>query len=70
MPAQPPESVVMTYREASAYLNLPLGTLYWMVAQNRLPYLRYSARVVRFQRESLDRWLAERRRGDWAVEAG
>lgn len=51
---------LMTYAEASAHLNMKLGTLYALVSERRIPHLRFSARLVRFDPDQLDRWLAER----------
>jgi excisionase family DNA binding protein len=53
---------LMTYAQAAEYLQLPRGTLYAMVSRGLIPHLRVSRRLVRFSKESLERWLAERAR--------
>lgn len=54
---------LLTYEEAGRLLNLPIGTLYAWVSQRRIPHVRLSGRVVRFDEDELGRWLAERRVG-------
>jgi len=48
---------LLTYAQASNHLNLKLGTLYALVAQNRVPHVRLGRRLVRFYRNDLDAWL-------------
>jgi excisionase family DNA binding protein len=48
---------LLTYAEASKMLNMKLGTLYALVAQDRLPHIRLGRRLVRFSRPALEAWL-------------
>ncbi len=57
-----PTPEILTYQEASAYLRIPVNTLYWMVHENRIPHIRIGARSVRFRRSELDAWLAKNAR--------
>jgi len=49
------------YAEASRLLSLPVGTLYAMVHDGKIPYFRIAERTVRFRLDELYRWLEERR---------
>lgn len=50
----------MTYSEAAEYIRIDRSTLRGMVHRRTIPHIRISARVVVFDREAIDRWLAER----------
>lgn len=56
------ESALLTYEQAAAYLSTPINTLRSMVHRKTVPHIRMGPRSVRFRRETLDRWLAERER--------
>ena len=47
----------LSYKEAAIFLNLPLGTLYALVSQKRIPHVRLGNRLVRFQKSQLQEWL-------------
>ncbi len=47
---------LLTYDQAAAYLNLPVGTLHAWVREGRVPHLRLGPRTVRFRRGDLDAW--------------
>jgi excisionase family DNA binding protein len=49
----------LSYTEAAALTGLPLGTLYALVAQRRIPHVRLGPRLVRFSRTQLEAWLSE-----------
>jgi excisionase family DNA binding protein len=49
---------LLTYAQASKMLNMKLGTLYALVAQNRIPHVRLGRRLVRFRQTELDTWLS------------
>jgi excisionase family DNA binding protein len=51
---------MLSYPEAARVLGLALGTLYAMVHQRRIPHVRLGPRLVRFRRNELDAWLADR----------
>jgi excisionase family DNA binding protein len=46
------------YREVSAWLGIPVSTLYSMVHHKRIPHVRLSGRMVRFSKRAIDAWLA------------
>jgi excisionase family DNA binding protein len=52
---------LLTYRDASRLLQIPVGTLQWMVNDHRIPHVRLGPRTVRFERAALEAWVAERR---------
>ena len=57
-PATPPKPPnVLTPEEAATYLGVPLAALKSAAGP---PVVLYNARVRRYRREALDRWLAER----------
>lgn len=53
-----------TYKQTADFLNMPIGTLYALVSEGRIPHIRLGNRLVRFDQDEIERWLAERRRGD------
>ena len=46
--------------EIAEFLHLSPGTVYHLISQERIPFVRLSARCVRFRRSDIDRWIAER----------
>jgi excisionase family DNA binding protein len=52
---------LITYEAAAEYLGIPIGTLRSMVCRKQIPYVRLSARVVRFELAVLDAVIEERR---------
>lgn len=48
----------LSYKEAAYYLNLPIGTVYALVSQKRIPHVRLGNRLVRFSKEELRKWVA------------
>jgi len=52
---------MLSYRAAAEMLGLPLGTVYSLVCQRRIPHHRLGPRLVRFQKEDLEQWLTEHR---------
>ena len=52
---------LITYTQAAALLNLPLGTLYAWVHQKRVPHIRLGPRTVRFDESELRSWVETRR---------
>jgi excisionase family DNA binding protein len=51
---------LLTYGQVSRRLRLPLGTLYALVHDARIPHVRLGIRLVRFRRSDIERWLADR----------
>ncbi len=50
---------LLTYNEVSERLGIELPTLYSMVSQNRIPHIRFSSRMVRFDEHKLAKWVAD-----------
>ena len=50
------EKRLMTVREASQYLAVPIATLYTRVWKRTIPFVRLG-RSIRFDRDSLDRLI-------------
>lgn len=51
---------LMTYQQLGDYINVKVATLYAWVCQDRIPCVRFSARMVRFDRRQIDQWLEEK----------
>ena len=47
----------MTYKSLAEFLNVPVDTLYCWVSRREIPHTRVGARVVRFRRDEIERWL-------------
>lgn len=58
------DSRLLTYKEAAKLLNVRKGTLYAWVSERRIPHVRLSPRLVRFDEATLLQWLADRRVAD------
>lgn len=54
---------LLTYKAVAALTSLPVGTLYAMVHDGTIPFVRLGARTVRFDQETLMAWMASRRGG-------
>lgn len=50
-------SKYLTYKEVATMLGVPVGTLYAMVFQKRIPHIRLGPRFVRFSQEAIMVWL-------------
>jgi excisionase family DNA binding protein len=51
----------LNYDQAAKLLAVPIGTLYAWVHHHKVPHIRISARMVRFDRAELVSWLEARR---------
>lgn len=49
------------YQEAADLLGIRKGTLYAWVCAQKIPHIRYSARLVRFDADELAEWVRNRR---------
>jgi excisionase family DNA binding protein len=54
--AGPLERRLLDIREVAAYTGLATKTLYTMVSQRRIPFVKLG-RLTKFDREELDRWI-------------
>lgn len=53
MEMSPPNRRFLNYSEAAKLLHIPKGTLYAWVHENRVPHIRLSPRMVRFDEAEL-----------------
>ena len=44
--------------EIAEFLHLSPGTVYHLISQERIPFVRLSARCVRFRRSDVEAWIA------------
>ena len=51
------DSDLLSYEEASSFLNVPINSLYSLVCKKRIPHLRLGRRFVRFSKRELQEWL-------------
>ena len=58
------ERNLLTYQEISKLLNIKIATLYSLVSRRRIPHIRLSGKMVRFDQEQIERWLDARRRAE------
>ena len=56
----PVQNELLTYGQVSRQLGLPLGTLYALVHEARIPHVRLGKRLVRFRASHLERWVEDR----------
>lgn len=54
------KSARLSYEEAAAYLAIKIATLRSLVCRRQIPHVRLTPRLVVFDREQLDAWIAER----------
>ncbi len=53
----------MNVKEVASYTKLSVGTVYNLVSQKKIPFQRISEKKVSFEKDEIDRWLAERHQG-------
>ena len=53
------EKRLIGIKEASEYLGIPIGSLYKLVWQRRLPFVVRIGRSLRFDKERMDKWILE-----------
>ena len=49
----------LTYSQAAEFLNVKVPTLRSMVCRRQVPHIRLSGKMVRFDRDELERWMRE-----------
>lgn len=52
---------LLGYKDAAHTLGLPIGTLYALVSQHRIPHVRLGERLVRFDHSELMAWIDKHR---------
>ena len=55
---------LLNYKQTSQLLGMPLGTLYALVSKRRIPHIRLSNRLVRFDKTEIEAWLRQHPVGD------
>jgi len=61
MTTKTPVGALIDYRTLSKRLGLPVGTLHAWVHRKCIPHYRLGPRLVRFDVEEIEAWLAARR---------
>jgi len=51
--------MIINYSAAAELLSVSVGTLRSMVHRKQVPHVRMGPRMVRFNRDELERWLRE-----------
>jgi excisionase family DNA binding protein len=51
---------MLSYRDAARMLGVSVSTVHTWAYRRQVPHVRLSARVVRFRRAELERWLDAR----------
>ncbi len=59
---------LMDINAVATWTGLSVGTLYHFVSQRRIPFIRISARCIRFRRCDLESWLSTRAVGTQDAE--
>ncbi len=54
------DTKMLNYKQTAELLGIPVGTVYSLVSQNRIPHLRIGPRFVRFSHDDLQAWLASK----------
>jgi excisionase family DNA binding protein len=60
-PKSPRRRPLLGYREAAQLLGVPRGTLYAWVSEGRIPHIRFSGRMVRFDPDEIEAWIDAQR---------
>lgn len=47
------------YKEAAEIIGLPIGTLYALVSDKKIPHKRLGKRLVRFSLEEIRVWISQ-----------
>jgi len=49
--------LLLTIREVAELTGLAVGSIYHLVSQQRIPFIRLSRRCIRFRRSDLEGWI-------------
>ena len=60
---------LLDYAQAAHRIGCPVGTVYALVHQQRIPHVRFGRRFVRFDPCDLDRWVADRKVAEQSATA-
>ncbi len=58
---------ILTVDEISDYLKIPRSTIYKLVREGKIPAQKIG-RHWRFRKETIDRWLGERNKGETGIK--
>jgi len=53
---------MLNYKQVADRLGVPLGTVYAWVHEKKIPHVRLGARLVRFERDAIDKFIEMRRK--------
>ena len=51
---------LLTIEDVARITRLARGSLYHFVSERRIPFIRVSARCIRFRREDIEKWIADK----------
>jgi excisionase family DNA binding protein len=51
---------LMDVREVAEFLGLAVGTVYHLVSQKRIPFVRLSSRCLRFRPSQIEAWIQQK----------
>lgn len=51
------DPILLTVHDVAKLTGLSSGTLYHFISQRRIPFVRISARCVRFRKSDLEGWI-------------
>ena len=51
---------LLDIRAVAAWSRLSIGTLYHFISMRKIPFVRISARCIRFRKRDLESWLVEK----------
>jgi len=54
------DCILLTIKQVSSMTGLKIGSLYHFVSEGRLPVIRISSRCIRFRREDIEKWIADK----------
>ena len=54
---------LLTYAETSKLTGIKLNTLYVLVMQERIPYIKLGIRFIRFSEDDLKKWIETKKCG-------
>lgn len=57
---------LLDYEAVGKMTALKVGTLRWLVHEQRIPHLRFGPRTVRFEQQAIKHWIAARKVGEQA----
>ena len=61
------ERRLWTYKDVCRRLNIRPGTAYAWVSQGRLPVVRFSSKMVRFDPDEIEEWIAAQTESNWST---